>query len=337
MRLRLTVAVGLAVACIGSTAFADGPPGNDNGGGSFGIGGSTSTTADDESVTTTAQTTIGVPPPRGRTKNHDSGPGSGGGGPSGQNGTGTTTAPPTRAHLSDLSHLTQARSNTVLGSDDDLLLAAIRGANATHVAPTWDAVTALCTALENSGGAPAECAAPAAARAAAPVDGQAPPPPDPRVVARRAAARMPLPAADVRVGPDPMANEWQMTAVGYPQWLWTDNPAGQELHVSEQGIEIDLVARRASIDFTMGDGTKKTCHATMKWTKNVQPGTPSPVCGHVYQKASMPEGNYRITATEHWDVTWTALGQSGTISVDRGGTPYELPVGELQALVVAGS
>lgn len=337
MRLRLAVAVGLAVACIGSAAFADGPPGNDKEGDSLGIGGSTSTTADDESVMTTAQTTIGVPPPRGRTKNHGSGTGGGGGGPSGRHGTGTAAAPPTRAHVSDLSHLTQARSNAVLGSDDDLLLAAIGGANATHVAPTWDAVSALCTALENSGGAPAECATPPAARAAAPVDAQAPPPPDPRVVARQAAARMPLPAADVRIGPDPTVNEWKMTAVGYPQWLWTDNPADQELHVSEQGIEIDLVARRARTVFNMGDGTKKTCHATKKWTKNVQPGTPSPVCGHVYQTASLPEGNYRITATEHWAVTWTALGQSGTVSVDRGGTPYDLPVGQLQALVVAGS
>lgn len=148
---------------------------------------------------------------------------------------------------------------------------------------------------------------------------------------------MKLPDAAARVGPDPFANEWQMTAVGYPQWLWTDSPATQQVSVTEQGLTVELNARRTSTTFELGDGAKKTCHSMKPWSKSVQPGTPSPVCGHTYRKASLPEGNYEVTATESWEVTWSALGQSGVISTQRSGASFSLPVGQLQALVVAGS
>lgn len=146
---------------------------------------------------------------------------------------------------------------------------------------------------------------------------------------------MQLPDATAQVGPDPHANEWNMTAVGYPQWLWTDSPAQQQLTVSEQGITLELSARRSRTVFDLGDGTTKTCRATKRWTKSVIPGTPSPVCGHTYTKPSLPNGSYEISATEYWEVSWSALGQSGVISTQRSGAEFSLPVGELQALNVA--
>lgn len=64
-------------------------------------------------------------------------------------------------------------------------------------------------------------------------------------------------------------------------------------------------------------------------------GATSPTCGHTYTWPSRtktnPQGTYRITATAHWNVHWTALGYTGTIPVTTTDT-RDLPVTELHAL-----
>ncbi|MDN5571833.1 MAG: hypothetical protein L0G22_11390 [Propionibacteriaceae bacterium] len=62
-------------------------------------------------------------------------------------------------------------------------------------------------------------------------------------------------------------------------------------------------------------------------------GSNAPRDGYAYSWPSLPKGTYTITATSYWDVHWSALGYSGTVTVDTFAA-RELPVGELQAVIV---
>ena len=83
----------------------------------------------------------------------------------------------------------------------------------------------------------------------------------------------------------------------------------------------------------MGDGSIVQCTTMTPYSDSVVAGAPSPTCGYTYEVASLPKGNYAVSATAHWAVDWSALGYSGTIPMDITDTT-ELPVGELQAVVV---
>lgn len=152
-------------------------------------------------------------------------------------------------------------------------------------------------------------------------------------IARTLVVRLKLPDPTPRFGPDPTANEWKMAAVGYPLWLWTDGPTEVTSRVEAYGVSFTLRARWRSTTFDMGDGHQVRCTQTRAYPKTAKPGTASPVCGYAYTKASLPKGNYTVTATSSWRISWSALGQSGTLPGSHTAS-QSLPVGELNALVV---
>ncbi len=152
-------------------------------------------------------------------------------------------------------------------------------------------------------------------------------------IARTLVVRLKLPDPTPRFGPDPTANEWKMAAVGYPLWLWTDGPTEVTSRVEAYGVSFTLRARWRSTTFDMGDGHQVRCTQTRAYPKAAKPGTASPVCGYTYTKASLPKGNYTVTATSSWRISWSALGQSGTLPGSHTAS-QSLPVGELNALVV---
>lgn len=162
-----------------------------------------------------------------------------------------------------------------------------------------------------------------------------PTPPTPvnvEAVARRAALTLQLPRVAPQVGPDPSANEWNMAVVGHPLWLWVDSPRSMSSSVTEQGIAVSLAARLSHVSFNMGDGGRVSCTQFDAYNRAVKPGTPSPSCGYTYKRASLPKGRFHVDATAHWVVSWSALGQSGTLDVPVTGG-RDLPVGELQAVL----
>ncbi len=163
------------------------------------------------------------------------------------------------------------------------------------------------------------------------------PPRPPRVLiesyVRTLIVRLQLPEAAPRVGPDPSVNEWGLAVVGYPLWLWTDGPRTLSTSASDFGITFDLSARHDRTTFVMGDGITVTCATTTAYPATITPGTPSPTCGYTYQRASRPSGDYQVTATTHWTISWAAAGYTGTLPMTLTGT-RALPVGELQAVVV---
>ena len=152
-----------------------------------------------------------------------------------------------------------------------------------------------------------------------------------KAVVNRLASRLDLPEPTPLVGPDPSVNEWNRSFVGLPIWLWTAGEPTLHSTVTGYGITITMNAQRGTTTFTMGDGNKVTCTRMTPYTKATKPGAASPTCGHTYTWPSLPDGNYTITATSHWTITWTALGYNGTIPLTRT-AQRDLPVGELHSL-----
>lgn len=183
---------------------------------------------------------------------------------------------------------------------------------------------------------------------APPESGGSPRPPREAVenYVRRVTASLQLPQAYPQVGPDPDWNEWDMAVIGIPLWLWVEGDSHLTASNSDAGLAVSLDATHVSTTFQMGDGTTVTCATTKPYVRDaVAPGTPSPVCGHTYQvaprspgaasSAHQQPGTYTVTATTNWSVDWTAGGYSGTLATQMSGR-RDLPVGELQAVVVRG-
>ena len=152
---------------------------------------------------------------------------------------------------------------------------------------------------------------------------------DPAVLAAQAVARLSVPAPAVTISPHPSDNQWQVSAVGLPLWVWADDPGPVTSTVTEQGINIVMQASRGTVTFDWGDGTSSVCNQMRPRPTNLDPLTPSPDCGHTYLR----RGDYTITATAGWAVTWQALGQSGTLPLSTRATSA-IPVREFQSLVV---
>ena len=150
---------------------------------------------------------------------------------------------------------------------------------------------------------------------------------------RTVAAQLKLPNPTPRFGPDPSVNEWNMLAVGFPIWLWTDRPTTVSTTAHHDGLDFTLTATWTSTTFTMGDGHTKTCTATTIRSKTVKPATkPSPTCGYVYQTKSKTGHPYTVTANTHWRIDWTTNGYQGTFTHTYTGN-RTLEIGELQSLI----
>ena len=152
---------------------------------------------------------------------------------------------------------------------------------------------------------------------------------DSGVLAAQAVARLSVPAPAIMISPHPSDNQWGVSAVGLPLWVWADDPGPLTATVTEQGINIVMQANRGSVQFDWGDATSSVCNQMRPRPANIDPLTPSPDCGHTYLR----RGDYTITATAGWAVTWQALGQSGTLPLSSSATSA-IPVREFQSLVV---
>lgn len=152
---------------------------------------------------------------------------------------------------------------------------------------------------------------------------------DVEAVARSAVASLQVPYLMPQLGPDPSVNEWKMLVVGFPIWLWVENPAPWGTSVSQSGIDITLDAQFVGVVFDMGDGERPvSCDVMYRYNSYVEPGAPSPTCGYVYKHV----GQYTVTATSAWIVNWTAAGYSGQLWLETSNS-RPLKIGELRAVV----
>lgn len=147
--------------------------------------------------------------------------------------------------------------------------------------------------------------------------------------AARAVASLSVPEPVIVFGPEPTVNQWKVLAVGFPIWVWLEDPGQLGTSVSQDGIDIAMSASMGTVTFDWGDGTTSTCTQMRPRPPRVEPMTPSPDCGHTYMKA----GDYTVTATASWAVNWQALGQSGQIPLSSSAA-RTMPIRQFRTVVV---
>lgn len=149
-----------------------------------------------------------------------------------------------------------------------------------------------------------------------------------RAWAVSAAASVRLPAPSVGVDPDPSVNRWHIVAVGQPLWLYDGSASRVTSTASNGGVTVAITAVRSSVSFDMGESVVR-CTSMSRRPVSADPRAASPDCGYRYQK----RGDRLVTATASWTVSWSALGQSGTLPMTRTAS-RTLPVRELLSVNV---
>ena len=142
--------------------------------------------------------------------------------------------------------------------------------------------------------------------------------PEPVVLARVAVERMDLRAPEIGLWPDPLEKlPTGHNYVGWHNWMWIRDPGPATWGpitktVTEAGYSITATAAVTKVTWEMGNGDTKVCDKGMEHLAWQEEDKPSPTCGYVYHQ----RGDYTITATAHWVIVWSGLGQQGTIEMD---------------------
>lgn len=164
------------------------------------------------------------------------------------------------------------------------------------------------------------------------------PPPDPAEMAARLLATLDFDPVVMGSGSggwledDPDA----LGAVGLPNWLWVEGRSPtttgpQVASASERGYNVTLTAKVVDIEWDMGDGSAPIkCRGFGKPfdPKTMTVATPV-VCGR--QNGYQKEGEYTVTATAHWRVEWSGIGESGVINFDTTARRH-VRIGEIQVV-----
>ena len=138
------------------------------------------------------------------------------------------------------------------------------------------------------------------------------------MLARVAVERMDLHAPDIGLWPHPLEELPDgYNYVGWNNWMWIKNPNPNTWGpitktVTQSGYSITATAAVTHLTWEMGNGDTKTCGKGVEHPEHNTRNEKSPGCGYVYHQT----GNYTITATAHWAIVWTGLGQQGTIEMD---------------------
>ena len=136
---------------------------------------------------------------------------------------------------------------------------------------------------------------------------------DPVEAARRAVATLSLTEPGLLLDPDPAGNEWGATAVGFNMWFHAPDPGVLRTSVAVDGLTVEITAVAGSLAVDTGDGRRQVCRRTVPYRSPEGVNAPSPYCGHAWDRA----GEYTVTATRTWDITWSAGGRSGSDAVTR--------------------
>ena len=127
---------------------------------------------------------------------------------------------------------------------------------------------------------------------------------DPAVIAQQAIQQLGLGSPSIEMAPP----DGSPQLVGVATWLWVDPGAWRTLTASATAgpVTVTATASPSKVVWEMGDGTSVTCDG---------PGTPysssdpeaTTDCSYTWPEA----GNYAVSATVYWSVTWTAAGAPG--------------------------
>ena len=142
--------------------------------------------------------------------------------------------------------------------------------------------------------------------------------PEPAAIARIAVERMDLHAPEIGLWPHPLEELPDgYNYVGWNNWMWVKNPTPNTWGpitktVTQSGYSITATAAVTHLTWEMGNGDTKECDKGVEHPEHNTRNEKSPGCGYIYHQT----GNYTITATAHWVIVWTGLGQQGTIEMN---------------------
>ena len=158
----------------------------------------------------------------------------------------------------------------------------------------------------------------------------APAGPDPRVLAQTAIASMNLRPITIGIVPEDLPGS--VGLVGMPVWLWASAPNQQSWgpitrSASAGGVSVTATAKVSRVRWQMGDGSVVVCTGPGTVYEDRFGKSDSPTCGYTYSK----QGTYTVRAESQWTVSWSGMGQSGTIPVVLNQST-RITVGELQVI-----
>jgi hypothetical protein len=152
---------------------------------------------------------------------------------------------------------------------------------------------------------------------------------DPRVLAERAVrdAELPVP----RVVTSPPSD--QPLVVNLPTWLSVDPAVWAPVSVSATAGAVTVAATAVPdrVVWDVGNSERVVCNGPgTRYNPSRPVAEQHPDCAYTYRRP----GNYQITATVEWRVTWRAVGApgGGDLGAARRSTTVPVRVAEIQAL-----
>ena len=134
---------------------------------------------------------------------------------------------------------------------------------------------------------------------------------DPLVLVGEAVSRMGL--RGITMGSTPPIGT--VGVVGYPTWLWAADRTAQTwgpvraTASAGAGYAVTATAQATKVLWEMGTGDTVTCtNPGTEWT-STWGKQDSPTCGYRYTE----DGDYHLQAVTYWTLTWSGMGQNGTI------------------------
>jgi hypothetical protein len=157
----------------------------------------------------------------------------------------------------------------------------------------------------------------------------------PQVLAQQAYRFLPLPAPLIRTNPPPTQDQ----LVNLATLLWVDEVTWgtRTATASVPGLAVTVTAVPVTVTWRMGDGGEVTCRGpgTLFDPAAALSGQPA-TCSYIYGRSSagQPAGQFTVTATTTWRITWTATGAaaSGTLPPLTRTSQTALRVAEVQAI-----
>lgn len=158
---------------------------------------------------------------------------------------------------------------------------------------------------------------------------------DPRILAERAADRVPIPDVALEMNPSPE----QGAVVNVATWLWIDEASWRSVsaRASAGGVVVTVTASPSRVMWDMGNGDRVTCEGPGSAYDASRPSAEqSTDCSYAYRKSSARAegGAYTVTATVVWEVSWSVDGAAGGGSLGTAprSQSIRLPVKEIQAV-----
>ncbi|MBR7827827.1 hypothetical protein KDK95_16020 [Actinospica sp. MGRD01-02] len=158
--------------------------------------------------------------------------------------------------------------------------------------------------------------------------------PAPAVLAAEAQRKLKLP--DPMIESNPAPGHPQLVSV--PMWSWvpTSQFTAQSATASVPGESVTATAKPVSVTWSWGDETSTTCSGPgTPYSNSDAANTASPTCGHTYTKDS-GRGDFTVSATITWNVTWAGSGQSGAFNGMTTTATEAVHVEQSRALVTGG-